>query len=183
MLSKRKTILKVSLTGCLFVAGAACTPPIQRQVEFCDLDIDDFTPALVAQIRNNPNFDRNLLIWLEQCPEQALALADFETASIALAPFVFEDNGDGNDGDNGDGDNGNGDGDNGDGDNGNGDDGDGNGDDGDGNGDDGDGNGDDGDGDGADGFTPPGKGGARPNTEGNNTPGNGGTPPSQRNGG
>ncbi|MFU8882733.1 MAG: hypothetical protein ACNA7Q_10230 [Rhodobacterales bacterium] len=52
-------------------------------VDFCELNESDFTPELVAQIRSNPNYDNNLAAWLRECPELALAFADFGTATIA----------------------------------------------------------------------------------------------------
>lgn len=187
MFSERKTIIKLGAACSLFAIMAACTQPTITQIEFCDLEIDDFTPALVAQIRSDPNFDRNLIIWLEQCPETALAFADLATATIPQTTGVTVDNDGGN---SGGGDDGSGDGNGGGGDDGSGGD---NGGSGSGGGDDGNG-GDNGGGDddsngdndnnGDDnsngGFTPPGQGGLPPNTNGNLTPGRGGIAPGQQ---
>lgn len=198
MFGKSKTVLKITAAGSVFAIVAACAQPVTQQIQFCDLDIENLSPAVIAQIRNDPNYDSNLVIWFEQCPEVALAFADLATASIDPAPGVDGNSG----GDNGSGDTGTGapggngddgdqsgddDGSNGDGTGGAGTGGDGgnNGGDGDGTGNDGTGGdgGDNGGGDndgGSGGFTPPGKGGALPNTNGNNTPGNGGTPPGRQ---
>jgi hypothetical protein len=171
MFIKQSSFLKLASTTSMLVLTAACAAPPQvpvvadrvsatqsanNGVEFCDLQVTDFTPALVASIRSNPNYDRNLAIWLEQCPELALAFADFGTAAIdETASGFVAGPGEGPDiegagsavpggGNGGGGDNGNGDGG---GDGGNGDDDDDNGDGGDGgNGDDDDDNGDGGDG-------------------------------------
>jgi hypothetical protein len=97
MFIKQSSFLKLASTTSMLVLTAACAAPPQvpvvadrvsatqsanNGVEFCDLQVTDFTPALVASIRSNPNYDRNLAIWLEQCPELALAFADFGTAAI-----------------------------------------------------------------------------------------------------
>jgi len=101
MFTTQKTFIKLISTGSFLTFAAACAQPqpvpivadmyfdkfsaaqsASNGVEFCDLSPEDFTPALVAQIRSNPNYERNLAIWLEECPELALAFADFGTASI-----------------------------------------------------------------------------------------------------
>jgi hypothetical protein len=102
MFTTPKTFLKFFSTGSVLTLAAACAQPqpvpivadmyfdkfsaaqsAGNGVDFCELNVDDFTPELVAQIRSNPNYERNLAIWLEECPELALAFADFGTASIA----------------------------------------------------------------------------------------------------
>ncbi|MDX1822213.1 MAG: hypothetical protein R3197_15050 [Paracoccaceae bacterium] len=102
MFTRQKTFLKFTCTSSLLTLAAACAQPqpvpivadmyfdkysaaqsANNGVAFCDLKVEDFTPELVAQIRSNPNYERNLAIWLEECPELALAFADFGTASVA----------------------------------------------------------------------------------------------------
>ena len=109
MFTRQKTFLKFTCTSSLLTLAAACAQPqpvpivadmyfdkysavqsANNGVAFCDLTVEDFTPELVAQIRSNPNYERNLAVWLEECPELALAFADFGTASIASpAPAAF----------------------------------------------------------------------------------------------
>jgi hypothetical protein len=104
MLIKQSSFLKLAGTASMLVLTAACAAPPQvpvvadrisvtqsanNGVEFCDLQVTDFTPAMVAQIRRNPNYERNLAIWLEQCPELALAFADFGTAAIGNSASGF----------------------------------------------------------------------------------------------
>ncbi|MDG1129807.1 MAG: hypothetical protein P8N68_11960, partial [Paracoccaceae bacterium] len=102
MFTAKRSYFRFMCSGSLLTLAAACAHPepvpivadmyfdkysaaqsAGNGVEFCELKVEDFTPELVAQIRSNPNYERNLAIWLEQCPELALAFADFGTASIA----------------------------------------------------------------------------------------------------
>ncbi|MDP5365942.1 MAG: hypothetical protein NWT12_06585, partial [Paracoccaceae bacterium] len=110
MFTTKRNYFRFMCSGGLLTLAAACAHPepvpivadmyfdkysaaqsAGNGVEFCELKVEDFTPALVAQIRSNPNYERNLAIWLEQCPELALAFADFGTASVAgtAAPDAF----------------------------------------------------------------------------------------------
>ena len=57
-------------------------------VEFCKLSVESFSTALVRQIRSNPNYARNLEIWLKQCPDLALALSDFSTTTFVSSANV-----------------------------------------------------------------------------------------------
>ena len=112
MFTTPKTLLKTLSAGSILTLAAACAQPqpvpivadmyfdkfsaaqsAENGVPFCDLNSDDFTPELVAQIRSNPNYDRNLAIWLEECPELALAFADYGTASIASPAAGRRDSG------------------------------------------------------------------------------------------